>query len=267
MKKEVIALDIGGTNIRVAVVLGKKVTYFSRFPTPHSKDSFLSLVSRIIQERISSKTKGIGIAFPGQVYNGFVSCAPNLPLNNCNLKKLLEKRFGIPVKIHNDAGCVAIAESKQSSKKKNLIILTLGTGIGGGLVIEGNEFRGSGLGAEVGHMIIRGRFLESLWKNTKMIIKKKFNTELISDVAKKNSSASKAIIDDISDYLGQGVASLITVLDPDEVILAGGVRECKKKLLKPLQKSVKKYSFLTHKTPIRWTKLKEPGIIGASLLV
>lgn len=267
MVKPVIAFDIGGTSIRAALVSGMKVSSLGRVSTPQSKDEFLSVVCSLVEERLTVPVRGIGIGFPGQVKGGKVTKAPNLPINNFNLQKFLEKKFGLKVVLHNDAGCVALAERAFGCKKDNFLVVTLGTGIGGGMVINGSEYRGTGFGAEFGHIIIRERFLEFLWQNTRKRVRSKFHTSLMSDLVSNRSKEAKVIVDDTADYLSQGLASLITALDPEVVILAGGVRECGSKLLNPINKHIRKYLFLSKQTPVRWTSLKEPGILGAGLLV
>lgn len=265
--KKVVAFDIGGTSIRVALVSGGKISSFERIPTPRKKNLFLKEILRMIEERLDRDVKGIGIAFPGQVKDGRSLKAPNLPIGNFDLRRYLEKKFRKKVRIKNDAGCVALAESKLGVKKKNFIVLTLGTGIGGGMVVNGEEYSGRGLGAEFGHIFIRGKYLEELWQETRRQIKKKFKTTLMSDIVKLRVRDSKRVVDEVSDYMGEGIASLINALDPEVVILAGGVRECGFKLIGPIRKSVRRYLFLARSVPIFWTKLREPGVLGASLLV
>ncbi len=273
MKKEVIAVDLGGTHLRVAIVRNNKAVKYLRYKTPKKKeeitDMLFSSISSLIKE--CERLRGIGVASPGPIEKGVIKNTPNLPLKNFNLKKALEKRFKTKVIVENDATCVALAEAKLGCKKNNFFVLTLGTGIGGGIVINGEIYKGRGNAGELGHIILdKGKDFESLaaWKKTKKLTEKKFGKPLlISELAKMNNQDSKKILKEISMYLGQGIASLISVFDPEIVILAGGVSESGKSFLKMIKREAKKYAFLQRSAEIQWTKLKHPGILGASLLI
>jgi predicted NBD/HSP70 family sugar kinase len=171
----------------------------------------------------------------------------------------------------NDAHSVAFAELKLGVKKKNFIVLTIGTGVGGGIIIDGKLYEGRGYGGEMGHIILDdGKSFEKLvgWKYTKELSKKAFGKELIvSDLIKLNNPKSKAILNQITKYLGQGIGSLINVFDPEVVVLAGGVKETGQVYLNMIKKEAEKYVILPRKTPIQWSKLDHPGVLGASLLI
>ena len=92
----------------------------------------------------------MGTGEPGPLENGIIKNPPNLPLRNFNLKKELEKRFHKKVVIENDVHCVALAEAKLGCKKKNFVVLAFGTGIGGGIIIEGKLYTGQGYAGELG---------------------------------------------------------------------------------------------------------------------
>src|SRR3989339_26040 len=109
---------------------------------------------------------------------------------------------------------------------------------------------------------------ETLWKKTRARIKKEFGKELlIRDFVKMNDKKSKLILDECTDYFGKGIASLISAFDPEAVFIGGGVRDSGKYFIEEVKKKVEKYSFIPRKTPIKWTTLENPGIIGASLLI
>lgn len=268
MKNKTIAFDIGGTSIRAAIVDKGKIYNYQQIKTPKTKLLFLKKIEELIRNLNSEDISGIGIGIASPLKNGIIKNPPNLPLKNFNLKKFLEKKFKKRVEIKNDAGCFALAESRKNLKYKNFILLTIGTGIGGGIIINREEYRGNGYGAEFGHIYIRGREWEFLWKETRRKIKNEFNEpKLIRDLVKMKNKKAKKILDESADYLGEGIASLISVFDPDVVLIGGGVRDAGDVFLKNLRKKIKKYSFLKSKTPIYWTSLEHPGIIGASLLL
>jgi len=271
MKDKIIAVDLGGTNLRVSLVRNNKILEYIKNKTPKDKKELINLMFNKIEGLMDKDVKGIGVASAGPLKNGIIRNPPNLPLKNYNIKADLEKRFKVRVEVCNDAHCVALAESKLGVKKKNFIVLTLGTGIGGGIIIDRKLYEGQGFGGEFGHIILdRGKDFESLaaWKKTKELSKKVFGKELlISDLIKIKNKKSEEILNQLTSYLGQGIGSLINVFDPEIVVLAGGVREAGSVFLNMIKKQARKYSVLPKITPVQWSKLSHPGTLGASLLI
>ncbi|HNZ52296.1 ROK family protein [Candidatus Pacearchaeota archaeon] len=271
MAGKVIAVDLGGTNLRVSLVENNKVVKYIKNRTPKTQKELENLLFKGVEELMEKDVKGIGVASAGPLEKGIIKNPPNLPLRNYNIKAALEKRFKKRVEVCNDAHSVAFAELKLGVKKKNFIVLTIGTGVGGGIIIDGKLYEGRGYGGEMGHIILDdGKSFEKLvgWKYTKELSKKAFGKELIvSDLIKLNNPKSKAILNQITKYLGQGIGSLINVFDPEVVVLAGGVKETGQVYLNMIKKEAEKYVILPRKTPIQWSKLDHPGVLGASLLI
>jgi len=268
---KVIAVDLGGTNLRVSLVNNNKIIKYVKNKTPRDRKELVDLLFKTIELLMDKDVKGIGVASPGPLEKGIIRNPPNLPLKNYNLKAALEKRFRKRVEICNDAHSVALAEARFGVRKKNFIILTLGTGVGGGIIINGELYEGQGFGGEMGQMILDdGKNFESLvaWKSTKKLTKKAFGKELlISDLIKMKNKKSEEILHELTVHLGQGIGSLINIFDPEVVVLAGGVRETGSVFLNMIKKQVRKYSILPRKTPVQWSKLNHPGTLGASLLI
>jgi len=258
---KVVAVNLGGTNLRVGLVKGKKVLKYIKVSTPKTKQGLLKAMINSISKVIEKDVKGIGIASPGPLKNGVIKNPLNIPLRNFNLKKYLEKKFKKKVIIENDAASVALAEAKYGCKKKNFIILTLGTGVGGGIIINRELYHGTGYAGEVGYSIIdKGKILEYWWKQHRKVGK-------ITELIKSRDKKAKKTLEEVTKHLGQGIASLIHILDPEIVILMGGAKEAGNKFLNLIKKSAYQYNLLPKKTPIKWSKLKYPGLLGASLLV
>ncbi len=257
VENKIVALDIGGTNTRVALVKGEKILKYLKKPTPKSKKALLKNIIDMISSVIDKEVKGIGVGCPGPLANGVILNPPNLPLKNFNLKKFLEKNFRKKVVVENDAKCVALAELKIGCRKKNFVILTLGTGIGGGIITDNKLYFGShGYAGEISGIILDdGKNFEGLWKEKKKQIHELFEKKDFKELEK------------VSKYLGQGIASLINVFDPEVVILMGGAREAGEPFLNMIKKYVRKYVILPTVPDIRWSRLAHPGILGASLLL
>ena len=266
---KIIAIDMGGTNLRIAIVENRKVLKYWKEKTPKTSLGIKTKLMELVEDYMSDEVKGIAVASPGPLKGGTIKNPPNLPLRNYNLKAELQKKFKIPAFVKNDADCFAFAELKLGCKKKNFILLTLGTGIGGGVIINGQLYRGEGYAGELGHIILDdGQDFESLAasKRLKEVTTREFGEpKLFCELMKMKGPKAKMILDYFTEYYGQGIASLIHCFDPEAVILAGGIKETGNKFLQMIRKHSQKYFHLPKKTPIRWSKLKHPGILGASL--
>lgn len=264
-----IGVDLGGTFMRVGIVKDNKVIKYIKKQTPKTEKELVNELAKSISECMSKDVCGIGVASPGPLKDGIIYDTPNLPFKNYNLKKFLENKFRKRVEIKNDAQCVALAEAKLGCKKKNFFIMTLGTGIGGGIIINGELYDGEGYAGEFGHLVINnGEYLETLWqrnrKKTQEIFGKNF---LIKDLFCMRDKRARELIKEMITFLSYGIGSLINALDPQEVILMGGIRETGNKLMKMINKEVRQYQYLPTIPKIRWSKLDHPGILGASLLI
>ncbi|MFH1521900.1 MAG: ROK family protein [archaeon] len=268
-KKNIIAFDIGGTSIRCGLVRNNKILKLIQCETPKTKKLLLNKICELTDGFMDENVVGIGIGFPAPIKNGIVKNSPNVQLKNFNLKKYMEKKFKKRVEIANDVDCIALAELKLGIKKNDFFVIALGTGIGGGIVVDGKlHSGGGGYGSELGHIIINGKDFESLWKETKSKIKKEFGKEiLIRDLVKMKNKKAKKILEEAADYLGEGIASVISVLDSEIVVLGGGIRDSGNVFLKMVNKKVKKYSFLPKKVKVIWGKTDMPGVLGAALLL
>lgn len=271
MADRLITVDLGGTHLRTAIIQNHKIIKYVKKKTPKDRKMLIKELVSSIQALMSEDIKGIAIACPGPLKDGIIKNPPNLSLRNFNLRKEVHDYFKLPVAVENDAKCVAIAEMKLGCRKKNFILLTLGTGIGGGIIINGEMYRGEGYGGEVGHIILdHGKDFESLAasKSLKKLTKEAFGKELmINDLLKIKNGRARKILEQISMYLGQGIASLINVFDPEIVILSGGMKETKAPFLNMIRRQAKKYVILPKETRIEWTKINHPGVLGASFLL
>ena len=267
--KTVIGIDLGGTNLRIGLVKNNKIVKYIKTKTPKTTKDIVAALFEGIEQLMVKEVKGIGVPSPGPLENGIIKNPPNLPFRNYNLRLILKKRFKKRVEIKNDASCVSIAEAKLGNKKNNFIVLTFGTGVGGGIVIDGKPYTGQGYAGELGHIILdNGKFLEDFWQENLKLSKKHFGEKLlIKDLLKMKDKKAKKHINEIARYIGQGIASLINVFDPEVVVLSGGMRETGNVFLNMIKKEARKYIMIPRNTEIKWIKLDHPGVLGASLLV
>jgi glucokinase len=155
----VLGVDVGGTKVAVAAVEGVTVHEATEDPTiTDTTESLLEGIEAVVQRVIDrvGQPEAIGVGVPSQIdyATGIVETSVNIPLTGVPLREELGRRFGVPVFVDNDANCAALAEAHLLGVD-HLVMLTLGTGVGGGVVIDGMIFRGAhGLGAELGHMTL-----------------------------------------------------------------------------------------------------------------
>jgi glucokinase len=264
-----IGVDLGGTNLRVGVVEGKRVIKSAEMKTPATKKELLKAMIDSISSCMEDNIKGIGVACPGPLKNGVVKNTPNIPLKNFNLKKFLEKKFRKRTAIENDAKCVALSELKFGIRKKNFLVLTFGTGIGGGIVINSNLYKGRGNAGELGHIVLgEGEDFERHWQESRNKVKKlQAGHFVIKDLLDSKDVKSVAILGEIYRYCGEAVASLINAFNPEAIVFMGGARESGNRFLEGIKNEAKKHVIVPDMPLITWSKLKHPGILGASLLI
>lgn len=219
-EKCIIGVDIGGSKINAIVFNDGKVLKNAKILTPkRSQKKFLeeleTLVAKLISDINKKEILGIGCGVAGvlDLKNEVVLKSPNLKiLDGFNIKNWLSKKFNCEIKIDNDARCFTRAEYLFGSGRgyKNIVGITLGTGIGGGIVVQGKIFYGAnGSAGEIGHMIIdHGQDLECL------------TVKYLRKIGKTNASLKNFEIN-----FAVGIANIINILDPQAIIIGGGALE------------------------------------------
>lgn len=313
-----IGIDIGGTNIKIGLCDNKgNILAKTFFKTIKERD--YSAVLDDIEEHTYKLVKnhnalnaieGIGMGIPGltDTDNGIVSSATNLGWFNLNLveemNRRFSKRFGnIPLKIANDANCAALGEYRfgKDANCSNMILITVGTGIGSGFILNKKLFVGcGGAGAEAGHITIQldgelcncgkkgcwERYAsasalvriteEKISAQPSEIISKlikqsgKVNGRTAFDAMRQGDALGKQIVDEYIGYLSTGILSLINLFHPEVIVIGGGISNEKEYLTKPLQKIVDDYIEGSNFYP--FVKIKtatlgnDAGLLGAAAL-
>ena len=251
-------------------------------------------------DKLDEKIISIGVGSPGSIdfeKGQLLGTTPNLPnWTNAPIKRLIEEKFNIPTWADNDANVMALAEARIGAGKgyKNILCLTLGTGIGGGILVNNQVLRGEHFSAaEVGHIIVvhNGKrcncgnkgCLEAYTSAPAMVKRyekklkrlglaydiNQLSTEFIFDKAKNNEGLAREIIDETCAYLGTGIASIANIIDPEIVIIGGGVAEAGNEFIQQIEKEVKEYSIksiMQHLKVVRANMGNDAGIVGAILL-
>lgn len=277
MGKAILGLDIGGTGIKGGVLIEGHLADIRSIPTPamESKEFILETIADFIQSYESHELLGIGVGIPGLVETeaGVVIGLSNIPsFQHVELKKFLTKRFGLPVFVNNDANCFAIGVHKFGVGRpfKNLVGITLGTGTGGGIVINGHLY--SGVNSAAGEWC-SAPYLD---KNFEYYCSGKFFQNFYS--SKPKALAKKAITGDpvaikafeeFGTHLGELLKMILYSLAPEAIVLGGSIRKTYPLFKKSMYRSLESFAYTTvlENLKILISELDETAIHGAVALV
>ena len=312
-----VGIDLGGTNIVAGVVddnfnIVAKAKCKTAVPRPEGDvcDSMAEIVKQALRKAKvkMDEVDYIGIGVPGAVNpkTRIVETSPNLFFQNWEISKMMEERLHKYVKVENDANAAALGEFLAGSAKgsKNAVAITLGTGVGGGIIIDGKIYSGSNYaGAELGHMVIVkdgnecGCGRKGCWEAyasatalinmTKDAIKgenaefsymlnsvdndiNNVNGKTAFDAMRAGDSTGKEIVEKYISYLATGLINVINIFQPDILCIGGGISKEGEALLAPLRTLIEKERFTKHnnkQTQICIATLgNDAGIIGAACL-
>ncbi|MGA9365061.1 MAG: ROK family protein [Bacteroidota bacterium] len=316
MKKVAVGVDLGGTAIKAGLVNPQgKILLDTTVPAEanqgptHVIEQIIKSVHQLIDGSSYKKREyaGIGVGSPGSVDldGGTVKYPPNFPgWTVVRLGDALHKEFGLHVEVDNDANAAAVGEAKLGAGigHKDFIMVTLGTGVGGGLILGGKIFRGTFGGAgELGHITIdhngplcncgnhgcveayvgakylTRRAIEKLKRNRKSKIlslagnnTKHIDPKIISLAAKAGDATALDILAETGRYLGIGLATVVNLLDVRLIIIGGGIARAGKPLFDPIKESVRKHVLTPMRDGLEVLPAKlgnSAGILGAAALV
>lgn len=282
----ILAIDIGGTMIKYGLVSSNgEVLSTDKIKTEAKKglNNILNKIDNIFKRYKENDPVGIAVSGTGQI-NGIIGKViggnPIIPnWIGTNLVKILEEKYNLPAVLENDVNCVALGEKWIGAGKnlKNFICLTIGTGIGGGIILNNQLFRGENFVAgEFGHILIKkGEFEQfasttALIRLAKEITGKTSNGEEIFDLAKKEVIEYQNIISEWIENLTDGLSSIVYCFNPENIILGGGVIEQGDYLIKKIKDSLFKKISIRFKENLNLAQAKlgnSAGMIGASYLL
>lgn len=294
-------IDLGGTNLKVALldlrykIVDKRVLGTQRF---FKKEILIRVIAdsinRIIQDNKLKRANilGIGLGLPGpiDVQKGIVHFFPNIPgWKEVNLKDILEKKLKLPVFLDNDANLMSLAEQKLGAARgfKNVVCLTLGTGVGGGIIIDATLYRGSTFASgEIGHLPLNEKgprcncggiaCLETYIGNNRIIkeAKKLFGRrvlpEELSRLAKNKNRKAIELWSRIGGHLGVALSGIVNLLNPDVIVIGGGIAGAGKVLLDKIRETILRRAMRVQARHVKVFKAKlgnDAGLIGAAVLV
>lgn len=312
MRLYYVGVDLGGTSIKIGLVTEEGNIVEKVSGSTPVKEGFQGVATKmkgLIEELIEKAEvekkdiKAIGIGVPGVCNEeGFIYFATNLFWHNVPLGAEIRELTGLQTYIENDATVAAVAEYIKgvTADTKNSIFFTLGTGLGGGLIINNEVFSGShGIGTELGHVVVGENFYDctcgnngcletyvsatAIIKHCKKLLEEKqdslvydqvhgnlenINAKIIFDCAREGDIVALEVVDRMVHYLAIGIANFINIFDPDVIAIGGGVSEAGDVFLGKLKEEVKKYIYAKsmNVTKIELAQLKnDAGIIGSAM--
>jgi glucokinase len=305
---ETIGVDLGGTKMLVGALAGTDVLWESReASTGQSEDELVELLVREVCEARDARpgATAVGLGIPATIDHdtGVAVSAVNLPLADLPIRDLISERVGLPVFVDNDANVAALAEFLYGAAKgmPNIVMLTVGTGIGGGLILGGEVYRGAtGAGAELGHMVIQADgppcqgncpnhgCVESLASGTALgreglaaaesspdsvigqllAAGEKIDGTAVTKAALGGDETAIGVFELIGSRLGVACSSYANIFQPDAIVVGGGVIAAGDLLLEPARREVRERSLNPmNKTPILAATLgNDAGMIGAAAM-
>ncbi len=282
----ILAIDIGGTMIKYGLVSSDgEILSTDKIETEAEKglENILNKIDNIFKRYKENNPVGIAVSGTGQI-NGIIGKViggnPIIPnWIGTNLVKILEKKYNLPAVLENDVNCVALGEKWIGAGKdlSNFICLTIGTGIGGGIILNNQLFRGENFVAgEFGHILIKKGEFEQFASTTALIrlvkerTEKTLNGKEIFDLEKKEIVEYQEVISEWIENLTDGLSSIVYCFNPANIILGGGVIEQGEPLINKIKNSLFKKIGPQFKEKLNIIQAKlgnNAGMIGASYLL
>ena len=307
----VIGVDLGGTKLLAGAITPDGAVHHrtNRLVGGLDQEALLQMIGDAVHEiRVAAGDApcavGFGIPCTFDTATGLAVQAVNVPLHDVPFATLMAERLGLPVSVDNDANCAVLAEARAGAAAgcSNVAMLTLGTGIGGGLLLNGQVYRGSrGGGAELGHMVIDADgppcqgtcpnhgCLEvfasgtALLREASLLVAQQPDTELgralddgedltgplVTAMARAGDPVATAAITNVATRLGVGLASIVNIFDPEVIVIGGGVVAVGELLLEPAREEMRRRALPPGSEAVRVQAAAfgaEAGMIGAAIM-
>ncbi len=293
----VIGVDLGATNIKIGLlkndrILSRRVISTQGYQTQSRLISVLVCEIKEIIGNCKDSILAVGMGLPGPVdyEKGLVRYFPNIKgWRDVGLRDIIRRRTGLPVFIDNDANLMVLAEARigAAKNKKNVVGITLGTGVGGGIIINGNLYRGASFVAgEVGHIPVNasgpkcncgGKACLERYVGNRYILErareffgKDITLEKLSELADKRDVRAVHLWEDTATYVGIILTGIVNFLNPEAIVIGGGVAGAGEVLLNKIRQIIKNRAMPGARDCVKITKAKlgnDAGMLGAGILV
>jgi glucokinase len=289
---QVIGVDVGGTKILAGLIARDGTVVGHReYPTPiENEDALLDGLEAAVREFLDQSVLAVGFGIPSQIdqRHGIALGSVNIPLRGVPFRQKMADRLGLPIGMDNDANAAAIAEWHAGAGRgtTDMVMLTLGTGVGGGLILGGKPYRGwFGAGAEIGHMVIvhdgvpcrcggHGH-LESYasGKAADELAAEAFgpaaDAHRLVRLAREGDPLAIRILTGIGEHLGSGIASLVNIFNPELIVVGGGFAAAGELLFEPAKKIADREVLVSVRDSYRIVRAElgtSAGMIGAGMV-
>jgi glucokinase len=292
LEPQVIGVDVGGTKILTGLIARDGTVIAHReYPTPiESEDALLDGLEAAVRDFLDESVVAVGFGIPSQIdqRHGIALGSVNIPLQGVPFRQEMGERLGVPVGMDNDANAAAIAEWQAGAGRgtTDMVMLTLGTGVGGGLILGGKPYRGwFGAGAEIGHMVIvhdglpcrcggRGH-LESYasGKAAGELAAEAFGPAAdghrLVRLAREGDARAVEILTGIGEHLGSGIASLVNIFNSELIVIGGGFAAAGELLFEPAKRIADREVLVSVRDSYRIARAElgtSAGMIGAGMV-
>lgn len=274
--ENMIGVDLGGTNIRAGKIVEQEITLIAKEATPSkgTESEVLDKLFEVIEHCLDANTKSIGIGVPSvvDVEKGIVYDVVNIPSwKVVPLKDILKRRYAIPVYVNNDANCFALGEKYYGKAKsyKNIVGLTLGTGMGSGLIFNGKLYEGMNCCAgEVGNIPYLNSNYEHYCSGYFFSEEKATSAVIAHKQALLGNPVALQLFSEYGFHLGQAIKTILYAYDPEIIILGGSLTKAYDLFKKDMLDSIRDFAYrnvLTH-LKIELSELEHSAIYGAAAL-
>jgi glucokinase len=289
-----IGVDVGGTKIAAGVLdRDGAVERRESRPTPvTSQDDLLAELDSLIESILTDDVAAIGFGIPSTIdqRSGRAVSSVHVPLADIDFRERMGRRFALPAAIDNDGNCAAIAEWKLGAGRgaSHLVMLTLGTGIGGGLILDGRPYRGSiGAGAELGHMVLdyggdpcggtctgHGHFeVFAAGSAADAAAERRYGAgkdarDLVA-AAEEGDGGAVSDLAALGHRLGAGIATLVNIFNPELVVIGGGFADAGELIFGPARETLAVEALAPGRDLVRIVPAKlgrDAGMVGAALV-
>jgi glucokinase len=292
--QRVIGVDLGGTKILAGVVDREgNIERRREWPTPlASEEELLRGLETAVSDVLDDEIAAIGFGIPSTIdqRSGRAVWSANIPLADLDLRAWMHERFALPVGMDNDANAATLAEWAYGAGRgtRHMIMLTLGTGVGGGLILDGRPYRGAiGAGTELGHIVIdedgppcqgactgRGH-LEALASGhaATLLAREAFgpaaDAHRLVRLAGEGDTTARELLAQLGSHLGAGIATFVNIFNPELVVIGGGFSAAGELLLGPAREVVAREALSPAREYVRIARAElgtAAGLVGAGLV-
>jgi glucokinase len=288
----VIGVDLGGTKtLGARIYPNGDVERHHEIATPiNSQEELLAGIDALVEELVDDDVIALGFGIPSRIdqRSGRAVASVNIPLADLDFRDRMSERFSLPVGIDNDANAAAIAEWKIGAAQgtQDVVMLTLGTGVGGGLILGGKPYRGStGAGAELGHIVVvhAGRpcscgghgHIESYASGhaAALVAQEHFGADAdarkLVQLAFEGNETAKELLSDIGDHLGSGLGSIVNLFNPELIVIGGGFAAAWHFLIGPAEKRMLEEALPPAREHVKIARAQlgtVAGVVGAGFV-